>query len=199
MAVSLPRLVSATHGRLTHNSPHTGSSSRPHGCGPCTAFNWRSHSTHPPHGFRPSCKKEVEVRNGSPKPHSSATFLNVHWPIAATDFFTVGGCTLRGLVTHYVLFFTDLPSRTVKIAGVTPNPREVRMIQMARNLTDAEEPFLRHTRFLIMDRDTKYTCAAACEGTSYRLTNSVSCANSSPPAMQLRSQSDCAFGHAGVA
>jgi hypothetical protein len=28
------------------------------------------------------------------------------------------------------------------------------MVQLARNLTDAEEPFLRHTRFLIMDRDT---------------------------------------------
>jgi len=30
---------------------------------------------------------------------------------------------------------------------------------MARNLTDAEEPFLGSARFLIMDRDTKY-CAA---------------------------------------
>jgi hypothetical protein len=28
------------------------------------------------------------------------------------------------------------------------------MVQLARNLTDAEEPFFRHTRFLIMDRDT---------------------------------------------
>ena len=28
---------------------------------------------------------------------------------------------------------------------------------MARNLTDAEEPFLRRTQFLIMDRDTKYS------------------------------------------
>lgn len=33
------------------------------------------------------------------------------------------------------------------------------MVQMARNLTDAEEPFLRHTRFLIMDRDTKYSAS----------------------------------------
>jgi len=30
-------------------------------------------------------------------------------------------------------------------------------MQMARNLSDAEEPFFRHTRFLIMDRDTKYS------------------------------------------
>lgn len=37
------------------------------------------------------------------------------------------------------------------------------MVQMARNLTDAQEPFLRHTRFLIVDWDTKYSatfCAA---------------------------------------
>jgi hypothetical protein len=33
------------------------------------------------------------------------------------------------------------------------------MVQMARNLTDAGEPLLRHTRFLIMDRDTKYSAA----------------------------------------
>lgn len=51
----------------------------------------------------------------------------------------------------------DLASCTVKIAGVTSHPREEWMMQMARNLTDAEEPFLRHTRFLIMDRDTKYS------------------------------------------
>jgi hypothetical protein len=33
------------------------------------------------------------------------------------------------------------------------------MVQMARNLTDAEEPFLTHTRLLIMDQDTKYSAA----------------------------------------
>ena len=66
--------------------------------------------------------------------------------------------TLRGLVTHHVLFVLDLASRTVKIVGITTHPHEQWMMQMARNLTDVEEPFLRHTRFLIMDRDAKY-CA----------------------------------------
>jgi putative transposase len=79
--------------------------------------------------------------------------------IAATDFFTVEVFTLRGLVTHYVLFILDLASRTVKIAGITPHPHEAWMVQMVRNLTDAEKPFLRHTRFLIMDRDAKYSAA----------------------------------------
>jgi hypothetical protein len=39
--------------------------------------------------------------------------------MAATDFFTVEVCTLRGLVTVYVLFFVGLASRAVKIGGVT--------------------------------------------------------------------------------
>jgi putative transposase len=93
--------------------------------------------------------------------HTSwATFLKAHWEsIAATDFFTVEVFTMRGLVTHYVLFILDLASRTVKIAGITPHPHEAWMMQMARNFTDAEEPFLRHTRLLIMDRDAKYSAA----------------------------------------
>lgn len=51
----------------------------------------------------------------------------------------------------------DLASCTVKIAGVTSHPREEWMMQMARNLTDSDEPFLRRVGFLIMDRDTKYS------------------------------------------
>ena len=91
---------------------------------------------------------------------SWSTFLKAHWDsIAATDFFTVEVLTLRGLVTYYVLFGIDLASRTVKIAGITSHPDEAWMMQIARNLTDADEPFLRRTRFLIMDRDTKYSAA----------------------------------------
>ena len=52
-----------------------------------------------------------------------STFLKAHWEcIAATDFFSVEVCTIRGLVTHYVLFGIDIASRTVKIAGITPHP-----------------------------------------------------------------------------
>src|SRR5687768_7123445 len=95
---------------------------------------------------------EENARRGRPFSRRTGT-------AAATDFFTVEVLTLRGLVTYYVLFVLDLASRTVKIAGITSNPDEVWMMQMARNLTDTEEPFLRHTRFLIMDRDTKYSAA----------------------------------------
>jgi hypothetical protein len=93
--------------------------------------------------------------------HTSwSTFLKAHWEcVAATDFFTVEVCTARGLVTFYVLFFLDLASRTVKIAGVTANPGAAWMTQIARNLTDPEEGLLRRTRYLILDRDTKYSDA----------------------------------------
>jgi putative transposase len=99
-----------------------------------------------------------------------STFLKAHWEsIAATDFFTVEVVTLRGLVTHYVLFFIDLASRTVRMAGITTHPHEGWMMQMARNLTDAEEPFLRQARFLIMDRDTKYSATFRAAHTRERI------------------------------
>src|SRR5882724_10192679 len=52
-----------------------------------------------------------------------SAFLRAHLECtAATDFFTVEVFTARGLVTHYVLFFIDIASRVVKIAGITPHP-----------------------------------------------------------------------------
>ena len=65
-----------------------------------------------------------------------STFLRAHLECtAATDFFTVEVFTARGLVTHYVLFFIDIASRAVKIAGITPHPDSRWMTQIARNLT----------------------------------------------------------------
>jgi len=78
---------------------------------------------------------------------SWSTFLKAHREsAAATDFFTVEVCTVRGLVTHYVLFVLDLVSRAVKIAGITPYPNEAWMMQMARTLTDAEDPVTKGAR-----------------------------------------------------
>ena len=79
--------------------------------------------------------------------------------MAANDFFTTEVCTARGLVTHYVLFFIHIASRTVKIAGITAHPDNHWMTQIARNLTDVDDGFLRGTRYLILDRDTKYSDA----------------------------------------
>jgi hypothetical protein len=41
-----------------------------------------------------------------------------------------------GLVTYYVLFFMDTATRSVHIAGITPNPDTRWIMQIARNLTD---------------------------------------------------------------
>ena len=65
--------------------------------------------------------------------------------------------TLRGLVTYYVLFFIHLESRRVDIAGITIHPGELWMKQIARNVTMEGCGVLRDCRYLLHDRDTKYT------------------------------------------
>ena len=74
-----------------------------------------------------------------------------------TDFFTAEVLTLRGLVTYYVLFFIHLESRRVDIAGITVHPDEPWMKQIARNVTMEGCGALRDCRYLLHDRDTKYT------------------------------------------
>ena len=89
-----------------------------------------------------------------------AQFLKVHWEVlAATDLFTVEVATWAGLVTYYVLFVMELATRRVQIAGITPHPTAAFMQQCARQLTDPFEGFLLGKRYLLHDRDTKYTPA----------------------------------------
>ena len=85
-------------------------------------------------------------------------FIRTHLALlAGTDFFTAEVLTLRGLVTYYVLFFIHLESRKVDIAGITVHPNEQWMQQMARNATMEGCGTLRDCRYLLHDRDTKYT------------------------------------------
>ena len=87
-----------------------------------------------------------------------AAFIRTHLAVlAGTDFFTVEVLTLRGLVTYYVLFFIHLESRKVDIAGITVQPNEQWMQQMARNVTMEGCGTLRDCSYLLHDRDTKYT------------------------------------------
>jgi putative transposase len=89
-----------------------------------------------------------------------STFLKANWEcLAATDFLNVEVCTFRGLVTHYILFFIDIASRSVLVAGITPHPDDLWMTQIARNVTDADAGFLRGKQYLILDRDAKYSDA----------------------------------------
>ena len=94
------------------------------------------------------------------RPSSWRTFLRSHWgQIAGADFFTSEVWTPRGLVTYYTLFVIDLRSRRVHVAGSTPTPDAGFMAQVARRLTDAGDGFLAGHRFLICDRDRKWTNA----------------------------------------
>ena len=103
-------------------------------------------------------------RNGiEPAPERSKrtrwlTFLKAHWKMfAASDFLTAEVWTAKGLMTYYLLFVISLADRVVHIVGITTKPDEAWMLQVARNLTDSESGALCGKRYLILDRDTKYT------------------------------------------
>jgi putative transposase len=55
------------------------------------------------------------------------------------------------------MFVMEVATRRVHFAGCTTNPDELWMKQIARNLTDCEDGFLNGKRFLIMDRDKKFS------------------------------------------
>jgi putative transposase len=76
--------------------------------------------------------------------------------IVACDFFTVDTVWLRRL---YVLFFIQLGTRQVYLTGVTAHPDGAWVTQQARNLLLMLEDGERRVRFLIRDRDTKFTRA----------------------------------------
>jgi transposase InsO family protein len=84
-------------------------------------------------------------------------FIRTHMEVlVATDFFTAEDWTTAGLVTYYVLFFIQLASRKVHVAGMTPHPDAGWMVQVARNVTMAEWGILSAGQHLIHDRDGKY-------------------------------------------
>ena len=70
------------------------------------------------------------------------------------DFFTAETVMLR---TIYVFFFIELGTRRVHVAGCTKNPDSAWIAQQARNLAwnlaDRKKP----VRYLIRDRDSKFT------------------------------------------
>jgi putative transposase len=73
--------------------------------------------------------------------------------ILACDFFTVETVFLK---TLYVLFFIDLGTRRVHLAGVTAHPDSAWVTQQARNLSFDHPGDRVAFRFLIRDRDSKY-------------------------------------------
>ncbi len=87
----------------------------------------------------------------------------VSWPvffrqqaasIPACDFFTVETMWLK---TLYVLFFIELGSRRAHLGGCTANPDTAWVTQQARNLAREWPAAEGQVRFLVRDRDSKFT------------------------------------------
>ena len=77
--------------------------------------------------------------------------------LAAADFFTVEVWTTKGLKRFIVLFFLELSTRRVEIAGISARANGLWMSQIARNLTDSVDGLLTGKRYLMHDRDPLFT------------------------------------------
>jgi putative transposase len=105
------------------------------------------------HGIEPAPERGKKT--------SWRTFLAAHWDgLAAAGFFSVEVLTWGGLVRYVVFFVITLKTRAVAIAGITNHPHDAWMTQVARNLTDPHDGFLRHAHHLILDRDPLYTASS---------------------------------------
>src|SRR3954452_2224908 len=82
----------------------------------------------------------------APERHRKTTwkeFLARHWElIVAADFFTVEVWTRKGLQRFIVLFFLDLSTRQVEIAGIASAANGLWMSQIGRKVTDAVDGIL---------------------------------------------------------
>ena len=76
--------------------------------------------------------------------------------IIACDFFTIETFWLK---TLYVFFFIELGSRRVHLAGITANPNSAWVTQQARQFVWKIDEADANLRFLIRDRDSKFTDA----------------------------------------
>jgi putative transposase len=76
--------------------------------------------------------------------------------VLATDFFTVDSVLLR---RYYVLFVIEVKSRVVHLLGVTANPDGNWVTQVARNFAADLEERVQPFKFLLRDRDTKFSAS----------------------------------------
>jgi putative transposase len=108
-----------------------------------------------------SVRSVLKRREIPPAPRRSGptwrTFLRAQaQSVIACDFLTVDTVRLR---RFYVLFFIELHTRRVYLAGATENPNGTWTSQQARNLMIGGCRRERPVRFLIHDRDAKFSSA----------------------------------------
>ena len=85
-------------------------------------------------------------------------FMKMHWDtLYACDSFGVEALGVFGTVRYMVFFVIELKSRAVEIAGIRVDPDGEWMKQVARNLVDPVDGFLRGGKYLIHDRDPLFT------------------------------------------
>ena len=103
-------------------------------------------------GIRPAPQRRRQ-------PSTWGSFLRRHQDqILACDFFTVETIFLK---TIYVLFFVELGTRRVHLAGCTAHPTAEWVTQQARHLSWQLQDGPIVTRYLIRDRDSTFVRAFA--------------------------------------
>src|SRR5690606_28733625 len=92
------------------------------------------------------------------RPTAWRTFIRAEPEVlAAADFVTVPVWTIRGIVAHRVLFVIDIGTRAAEIPRVTTRPNARFVERVARCLVDRARGFLHGKRWLVIDRDRKFT------------------------------------------
>ncbi len=81
-------------------------------------------------------------------------FIKIHLDtLYACDFFSVEVLSVFGVVRHMVFFVMEIKTRAVEIGGIRVDPDGEWLKQVAQNLVDPLDGFLRHATHLIHDRD----------------------------------------------
>jgi transposase len=116
-------------------------------------------------GYKVSLSTVRNVLNRNGILPASVRFGSIGWKtmikhykdqLLACDFFVVESIFLR---SYYVLFFIELGSRRIHLAGITANPNGRWVAQQARQLVWQFEETQTQFRCLIRDNDSKYTSA----------------------------------------
>jgi len=101
------------------------------------------------HGLDPGPKRGEGTWDDFVKRHAETLW--------ATDFFSKKVWTAGGLVEFFVLFFINIATLRVHVAGMTPNPNSAWMAQQARNMNSFFDELPERPTLLIRDHDTKFT------------------------------------------